>query len=452
MSSTVLAAPGGGGARRGAAAPETFVRPQVLISARPADGADPDDDAVTYWMPDAALRTDAELLARPAPAVLTEPKLFLCTYAAEVAGLKKGVEELKGLLTARWPVVALNSNFSHSCLPGYESLVKTVPRSQQGGAPSEKGAKPSIAKPRKLQGDGTCFNSSIEPVVRLGAPDGRSGRNYFMRVFPTSGEIQVAGVVSCDLSDGAAAVDALVAWLDSFDAVKQRREDGKGLVPIRLVPGSNHPTLMNVRFRIHLSCDRVLLNLQAITEYLRAAAAGVPSARFPALVPLPYTARELKAAIGEPKVTFVFLVPVEGGEPRKPRINIFQSGKINILGSNCPETSMRIYEWFVRVYSDYWGELVCLKPRRDRDRPRATAAAAAGAAAAAARPTMIVRTVEAAAAATAATTAASAATSAMTASSGSDGEADDVDSIDAILGIERDSVDAILGDLDNWSM
>ena len=119
--------------------------------------------------------------------------------------------------------------------------------------------------------------------------------------------------------------------------------------------------MLNYKFRVERSDPRLLVNLVELSGYLEALEAGrapPPHLRYEAP---PYPVRETTPPMDDVKVSFRFNCGA-----RQPRINIFQGGKINILGADSVECAARIYEYFNRLFRANWAGFVCLQPRRDR--------------------------------------------------------------------------------------
>jgi hypothetical protein len=130
---------------------------------------------------------------------------------------------------------------------------------------------------------------------------------------------------------------------------------------------------------------RILVDLRALATYMRnlelaKAIEGTPlseiqCARFevdnwPMILLPPYLVRETKPPTDDVKVSFRFK-----GENRAPLINIFQEGKINILGAYSTEFAEKVYAFFTQLFTANWSKLVCLQPRRDLERRQRARAA-----------------------------------------------------------------------------
>jgi hypothetical protein len=328
---------------------------------------------------------DAALLQPPAAPPLTELKMFTCSYNAQLQNLCIGFVELSHIIVAnlRGATVAFNSNFAHGCVPGYEYLVKRP-------KPAVVHTAPSRTRPRKVQGDGTCFNSAVGPILSIEHPGVAPDKVYKVRCFPTTGETQIPGVLCADLSDGRA---VLRAFVDYLNELKVGTRDARGEpLPVEII--AEQPKMLDYKFRITRSTPRMLINLQALIEYMNLleatrAVAAAPltseqAARFsawPAIVLPPFPIRETKPPTDDVKVSFRFWEAA-----RAPRVNVFQEGKINILGAASAESADRIYEFFVRLFTENWAALICLRPRSDAERRRVARVAAPPAAPAKAEP------------------------------------------------------------------
>jgi hypothetical protein len=91
--------------------------------------------------------------------------------------------------------VAINSNFGHYCRPGYEKFLKTkkIKKNADANAPD-----------RASQGDGSCFNSAIEPILTIDplVVGTIPKKVYKIKFFPSTGRIQIPGIKLYDFSDG----------------------------------------------------------------------------------------------------------------------------------------------------------------------------------------------------------------------------------------------------------
>jgi hypothetical protein len=384
--------------------------------------------------------TDAELLRLPAEP-LSNLQLFVCTYVAGFAGLRMDMEAFTALMCAALrarrgggALRAVNSNFGHECWPGYEHLLKHP-------APAAPAARPVRGRPRKGQGDGTGFNSAVELILDLSAPGaaafvaaltgmvgvggapaaapaaaagGASAaaaaapvreKLYKTKVFPSTGETQVPGVLDAAYRDGHAALELLAALLNELGAgvagegapptpawAQQRRAAEEAALAgnaaalgeyagrlaawaaMAPLPGPRSPVtiasenakMLNYKFKLHRSDPRVLVDLVAFAAFLAALEGRRPPPAPMRAVAAPYPVRETTPPREDVKVSFRFEC-----ERRQPRVNIFQGGKINILGADSAECAVRIYAFFVEAFRANWGAFVCLQPRRDRILPMA---------------------------------------------------------------------------------
>ena len=236
--------------------------------------------------------------------MLTPLKLFTCTLSAkfEIKGI---ITELAEHLEPQGSILAINSNFAHKAQPGYEQYLK---------APKEPTMNRSGKGHRKRQGDGSCFRSSIEFIVKIDHSEISKNKVYKPKLYPGTGEIQVPGVIVYDFSDGITVIETLASFLNQNI----------------LVPGN--PIMLNYRCVVSFNSPQELLNLQKISEYIRESDQS----------DLPYPLLETHVAVdGTQALTVRFKI----GE-KIQRVSIWRSGKINITGAKYQENAIRLYDYF----------------------------------------------------------------------------------------------------------
>lgn len=367
--------------------------------------------------PMAGLSPEDRQLLEPPPAILSEMIMFTCTYVATLDNIARSHESLTHVLEPKGVVKAINSNFGHRALPGFESFLKHPKPAKLPEKPGANGLAPVAPRSRKLQGDGTCFNSALEVTIipdRDAMPDSikallasNPDKYYAVKSFPSGGMTQVPGVISPELTDGQYVARLWARYLT---------EAGVGTDPSRPVTVvSDKPILMNFKCFLHLASERNLLNLAQIVEYLESAkiarelcmttegredAEKRVQRRFPeawgiyqaavsgeddpakqAAKIFPYPVRVIKNAQDSQNISF----KMEDGPEQEPgakkklaRVNIFYRGKINILNANSYKSAQVIHGFLDSLFRSKWGRFVGLKPLPDKVRfARAARAVAA---------------------------------------------------------------------------
>jgi hypothetical protein len=325
------------------------------------------------FLPNHKHLSDEELLVPPAGGVLTPLTLFVCTYVARLSNLHHDFVGLAQLMCKdlHGCILAVNSNYGHAAQPGSEAYIKVpkVRKYQAGTARSRE---------RKFQGDGTCFNSAIEPIIHIEHPNIPDDKIYKCKCFPTTGETQVPGVILTDFSDGHAVLVAFVDYLNEMNVgdlepVLPGESPQNPPARKKIEIFSEQPKMINYKFRLQRTSPRILVNLFALAAYLSilertkvvegaelTADQVMKFAGWPVVVLPPFPVREVKTPNDDVKVSFHFQEAT-----RKPRINIFQEGKINILGADSTFSADKIYAFFTQLLISNWGALVALQPRRD---------------------------------------------------------------------------------------
>ncbi len=290
--------------------------------------------------------------------------MFTCTFEAQIANINRSHVELTDVLGPRvasgaGPVKALNSNFGHYCQPGFERFLKQPkpPTPRRGGQLTA-----AITRPRKPQGDATCFNSALELIIIPGPEDDpppevqivnaeHPGKYYAVKSFPTTGQTQVPGVICPRLTDGAYVARLWAAFLT---------DAGVGIDPSEPVTvRSEHPIMINFKFHLVRRSARVIFNLVRMVEYLEAT-------KHQKNAGLPFPIREIKHPQDGQNLSFKFVYPVLGREePKKIRVNIFYQGKVNILGACDFDGPRIIYSYLGNLICDHWRNFIGLRPLPD---------------------------------------------------------------------------------------
>ena len=312
-------------------------------------------------------------MAKPDDRTLLDPVLegpfsplvmFTCTFEAQIANINRSPTELTDVLgqrvaTRAGPIKALNSNFGHYCQPGFERFLKQpkLPTPRRGGQLAA-----AITRPRKPQGDATCFNSALELIIIPGPEDDpppevqivyaeHPGKYYAVKSFPTTGQTQVPGVVCPDLTDGGYVARLWAAFLT---------DAGVGVDPSEPVTVcSEHPIMINFKFHLIRRSTRVIFNLVRIVEHLEASKNQKNSG-------LPFPIREIKHPQDGQNLSFKFVYPIHGREePKKIRVNIFYQGKVNILGACDFDGPRIIYSYLGDLIRDHWHSFIGLQPLPD---------------------------------------------------------------------------------------
>jgi hypothetical protein len=243
-------------------------------------------------------------------------------------------------------ILAINSNFGHSSQIGYEHLIKHI-----------KTNKKTLVRSRKIQGDGTCFNSAIEPAIRLPS---NADKIYFVKCFSTTGETQIPGVIKEDLSDGH---EVLVIFIDYLNSLNIGVNEEK----IRIA--YEKPIMLNYKFKLNRTSNNILINLLKLAEYFQLMELNDLTIHnkkeidtYWIIVYPPYMIKETKSSVDDIKVSVRF----KCSEKRLPRVNIFQEGKVNILGSDAVISAKLIYEFLSDLFKYNWNNLIVIKPEKDK--------------------------------------------------------------------------------------
>ncbi len=288
--------------------------------------------------------------------IFSELNLFVCTYVAKLGNININFEQLTYKLCNNLygNILAINSNYGHASQSGYETFIKH-PKKVNKDHLYMKG------RTRKIQGDGTCFNSAIEPVIKL--DNTNENKFYYIKCFPTTGETQIPGVINSDFSDGH---DVLVTFIKYLNDLHLGIERDGNINNIYIE--SEGPKMLNYKFKLNRENNRILVNLLKIAEYLFILESSGKNNEINKdnwiIIDTPFPLKEIKSPVDDIKVSFRFQTSYK----RSPRINIFQAGKINILGSESNESAELIYKFLTDVFKNNWTKLINIKPLNDANK------------------------------------------------------------------------------------
>ena len=219
-------------------------------------------------------------------------------------------------------IVAINNNFFHMALEGYESYI-TKPK-------SEKSKQKSIAL-KKIVGDGSTFNSSIEFMVS------NDGNIRLLRYYPRSGQVQIIG---CQYSQEL--IDKFIDYL---------RNSGVEMFSSVKFESGPHPLLQNYKFAILLG-KKKYVNIKNLAECLQYDEELISNC--------PFSIQYVKHSKSDvhSKIAIVFT--------NKIRIHIWmKSGKVNILGTVTELSASLIYDFIYDIFSTRDNDFVCNAPEPD---------------------------------------------------------------------------------------
>lgn len=278
--------------------------------------------------------------------VLSPLELFVTTRQAffelpedHVRGVQDFFRQVRDFVagggrTASGRCLRLSSNFDSVTAPGCNDLQKR--RTAPGAVPN-----PVLLagrRRRNRQGDGTCFNSAVEPLLELA--DAPELKPYQAKYFPATGQIQVPGGVRDDHADTRRAVDVWRETLVAAGAIAALPPIARETVLMRnykcclALPAaaSGAPTVLAMN-----ALSRLLYSFVDTAPAARAAAwldRGAPRAFEVAVV-------AVKPANSSAKCAATFLNLREPDETLTA--NIFQRGKVNLLGAKTTEFAHEVH-------------------------------------------------------------------------------------------------------------
>lgn len=278
-------------------------------------------------------------------------KMFLCTYRGTLSGLNQKFDnELMQKLNPKAPIIAINSNFGHKCLTGYEHYLKSKDK-------KKKKKKNNGKKERKHQGDGTCFAHAVVFNVEL------SNKVYNVRCFTASGDTQIPGVVCNDYSDGRQVMGIVAGFLNESKIFEKeiKQVDEKF-------------TMRNYNFAMLEESPSLLIKFKHISEYFKRVEVEKKARvthnttdleQFGKYVdPGNIVIKQIKYSNDDNKYSMTFeLRNAPNDISSKMLLKVFPHGKMNILGVKPIGGGQELYDYIKQVFCENWNQFIMMKPK-----------------------------------------------------------------------------------------
>jgi hypothetical protein len=281
--------------------------------------------------------------------IFTQPVPTTFTMEGFLSNVKFDEKTFIHMLEPTERIVVLDCNYGKKIHVSYTEPV-IIKKNKRGRKKKEK-----VQSKRKIQGSGKCFNSQVTFVVR--ADVDTTGKNivrregmdpdddlvYKFKVF-RNGRIQLPGAKPISIND---ILDKVMCVIDMLNAALHPGEND----PTKLISIININSVMkNYKFAIKLGenqiIDLVLLK-RKMMEYRVAVAAGANDVpKHPPIVDINYTRESTKNAI-------TFATPRPNKPKKVTKLNIFMSGKVNILGAYHSTTALEICNLIHYIFTMY---------------------------------------------------------------------------------------------------
>ncbi len=230
-----------------------------------------------------------------------------------------------------------DSNYHNSRSVDYYEPPKPA-KSNRGRKPKEP---PTPA--RKKTGNGTSFNSQVSFLVRN---VGNCKPRYFrIKVF-RQGKLQIPGVTQGTIEHVFTAINHVKIRLQAI-LMKYYAAIGTPRELTDLSVSSITPVMKNYRFMLSFLRPKQILRLDQLRIILLADANRSPNARSNIHVPAELAKIvHVKYTPEDPsKLSVVFSTPIPGKPDKATRINVFSSGRFNVLGAFEASATNRICKY-----------------------------------------------------------------------------------------------------------
>ncbi|VVB71253.1 Uncharacterised protein [uncultured archaeon] len=255
---------------------------------------------------------------------INELSMFVCTFVCQLSNFSNmKIQTILDKFKLTNSILAINSNYGSLAQDGYSKLCKS---------------KRKRKNMRKLQGNGTSFNSALEVCVRINSsinPSIIKEKNiYKMKCFPSSGKAQITGVLLENYDDANAVISEFVDFLklNGYDNIEALNKC---------------PNMLNYKTTVNLRENEVIDLMKLYKLILKI------HDKKPRLV------KEVKPPFELLVVSFGVVVRHPTTHVKKTvRVKIFQKGKINVLGCVCKEHAEKVKRILVQTFTDHWKSLV----------------------------------------------------------------------------------------------
>lgn len=243
--------------------------------------------------------------------------------------------QIEGKLS--FPCLCVIGNYGIVKIPNFDEVIAEYGISM---ASSEKSARARAKKKeragshaRKVQGNGTCFCSSVLFWVYS-----EKHRVVYKFLLFRTGKFNLPGTKPEMLRDILDICNQhLIPTLKNILTVRDQPPPDIALVMLASV-------MKNYKWRRFI-LPNMILDLHAISERMQADPATSGLAR-------PYEIKYVHFGICDSKLPIKFITPLPERAGKTVRVNIFLSGKINILGAHSTEVTKKICDYLSAVLTD----------------------------------------------------------------------------------------------------
>jgi hypothetical protein len=322
------------------------INPPVITEVRSTSNAYDDTNNILNWDVREQFKNECSTRSLPLFGVLKPTTNTIEGYLSNVQFHER--ELIKDVVPDS-SIVQYRCNYGKVTHEGYTELVKT--RTTNRGRKK----KPKRKKRRKVQGNGTDFNSQITCIVLSTlapppSPDGHivvGAKVHKIKVFRT-GKLQLPGVHQSTIDDAIACTKQIVHIMNRYLHAGET-DPSKHTELINM-----NPVMKNYKFVVNLPSKHII-DLNTLREILilerSTRSSAIQLSPHPVIFTIRYTRQETKLSIK-------MITPIPGNVLKKTRINIFMRGKVNILGAFHFHVTMQIYEYLHYLFDTHFRELI----------------------------------------------------------------------------------------------
>jgi hypothetical protein len=333
--------------------------------------------------------------------ILTPLNLFVCTLSANIKNFKYDInyitnkfeedfikkdheDYVSNSTELDFDIIAVNTNYKHFCRHGCDFDIK-----------SRKKIKKNKPKKRQSQGDETVFHSAMQLTIILDMPianylklsefNKANIKKYYIKLYPSTGKIQIPGIIKQDLIDGKKIITGILKYINGLTIDSAIVPDSVIVLREEFCIEKTDIIMINYNTSLYIISNRILFNLNSMGRYISLLEDlciyedmtelwSIPKhkkclfSEWNELVIPPFLILKTKLKNNDKFISFLFIELAENFVLKNCKIatiKIFQKGKINILGVKNQEYANKIYLFLKKMIYENIHNFIAIKPIPD---------------------------------------------------------------------------------------
>jgi hypothetical protein len=277
---------------------------------------------------------------------LSVPQSTTITLNGQLSNVRFTEEDLIKKVYVNEHIVVAKCNFGSIVHESFKEPLKPRYASRGKKREEKRKLKYKNIKPRKIQGDGTCFNSQITFYSRhiIQTDDQNFEYIFKFKTFRT-GKLQLPGAKPELIRPILNSAGHIINMLN--DVLHQDETDPDKLTSLVGIT----PVMKNYKFRILMPPEHFVDLFMLKSHVIHAKNNWDVNSKCPKIFDVKYTGEETKLYIK-------FRAPTVKKPKKLIRLNIFTSGKIDLLGAAEDAITIEIYNFMLFIIQTYQDKII----------------------------------------------------------------------------------------------